>query len=169
MNIPVKFKRLHPDAATPQYAHDGDSGFDLTTVEDVFIESGTTAIVPTGLAIELPPGFEAQVRPRSGVTAKSTLRVQLGTIDRGYTGEIGIITDNIEQSDALPYFIPKGDRIAQLVIAPVAHATFTEVDTLDETSRGEGAYGSTGVGFNERFRQNMEKKGPEAARKWEDE
>lgn len=189
MNIPVKFKRLHPDAATPQYAHDGDSGFDLTATEDVIIEPGASAIVPTGLAFEIPAGYELQVRPRSGISAKTKLRVANapGTVDRSYRGEVGVIIDNINtpmyeiedygngpeiedvyhsalntidksgtvhagsllSEKSYPvgtYIIRKGDRIAQAVIAPVAHATFTEVDTLDETSRGEGAYGSTGVG-----------------------
>lgn len=174
MNIPVKFKRLHPDATTPQYAHDGDSGFDLTATEDVIIEPGASAIVPTGLAFEIPAGYELQVRPRSGISAKTKLRVANapGTVDRNFRGEIGVIIDNIQPpaiadeyghsligdvlfidgSEAVganlehgTYIIRKHDRIAQAVIAPVAHATFTEVDTLDETSRGEGAYGSTGV------------------------
>lgn len=188
MNIPVKFKRLHPDAATPQYAHDGDSGFDLTATEDVIIQPGATAIVPTGLAFEIPAGYELQVRPRSGISAKTKLRVANapGTVDRNFRGEVGVIIDNIAirktssasdysteyshvdgtssevpshrredkwygdyvEYDKVPYstyLIRKGDRIAQAVIAPVAHATFTEVDTLDETSRGDGAYGSTGV------------------------
>lgn len=192
MNIPVKFKRLHPDAATPQYAHDGDSGFDLTATEDVIIEPGATAIVPTGLAFEIPAGFELQVRPRSGISAKTKLRVANapGTVDRNFRGEVGVIIDNINTSmyeiedygngpeieeayhnglstidksgsvregsllteKCYPvgtYIIRKGNKIAQAVIAPVAHATFTEVDTLDETSRGEGAYGSTGVNTKE--------------------
>jgi dUTP pyrophosphatase len=192
MNIPVKFKRLHPDAATPQYAQDGDSGFDLTATEDVIVEPGASAIVPTGLAFEIPAGFELQVRPRSGISAKTKLRVANapGTVDRNFRGEVGVIMDNINapmyeiedygngpeievdvhnalntidksgtvhegsllSENTYPvgtYIIRKGDRIAQAVIAPVAHATFTEVDTLDETSRGEGAYGSTGVNTKE--------------------
>jgi dUTP pyrophosphatase len=192
MNIPVKFKRLHPDAATPHYAHDGDSGFDLTATEDVIIQPGATAIVPTGLAFEIPAGYELQVRPRSGISAKTKLRVANapGTVDRNFRGEVGVIIDNIAirktssandysteynhvdgtysevpshrredkwygdyvEYDKVPYstyLIRKGDRIAQAIIAPVAHATFTEADTLDETSRGEGAYGSTGVSTKE--------------------
>src|SRR5699024_5645455 len=92
--VRVGFKRLSSDAVIPTKAHASDSGFDLYASEDVIIEPGETVIVPTGIAIELPPGYEAQVRPRSGVTAKTKLRVQLGTIDNGYTGEIGVIVDN---------------------------------------------------------------------------
>jgi dUTP pyrophosphatase len=95
MNLRVKIKRLHDAVVIPQYAREGDAGFDLVAVEDTIIEPGETKIVPTGIAISLPPGYEAQIRPRSGITVKTKLRVQLGTIDSGYTGEIGVIVDNI--------------------------------------------------------------------------
>src|SRR5699024_2574909 len=91
----VGFKRLNECAIIPTKAHPSDSGFDLYASEDVVIEPGDTAIVPTGIAVELPQGYEAQVRPRSGITAKTKLRVQVGTIDNGYKGEIGVIVDNI--------------------------------------------------------------------------
>jgi dUTP pyrophosphatase len=95
MNLRVKIKRLHDASVIPQYAREGDAGFDLVAVEDTVIEPGETKIVPTGIAISLPPGYEAQIRPRSGITVKTKLRVQLGTIDSGYVGEIGVIVDNI--------------------------------------------------------------------------
>src|SRR5699024_2721368 len=94
-SISVGFKRLTDGAVIPTKAHYNDSGFDLYASEDVIIEPCETAIVLTGIAVELPKGFEAQIRPRSGVTAKTKLRVQLGTIDNGYTGEIGVIVDNV--------------------------------------------------------------------------
>src|SRR5690625_2322414 len=94
--LQVGFKRLSDSAVIPTKAHASDSGFDLVASEDVIIEPGETAVVPTGIAVELPAGYEAQVRPRSGVTAKTKLRVQLGTIDNGYNGEIGVIVDNIK-------------------------------------------------------------------------
>jgi dUTP pyrophosphatase len=166
----VKIKRLHSAAVIPQYAHDYDAGVDLVATEDVIVEPGETVKVPTGIAISLPAGYEAQVRPRSGITLKTKLRVALGTIDAGYVGEIGVIVDNIATKTihvtedvvylngeryltptfvgVVPYdtyLIRKGDRIAQLVIAPVEQATFIEVDTLEETSRGEGGFGSSGV------------------------
>lgn len=93
--VTIGFKRLSDDAILPTKAHPTDSGFDLYASDDVIIEPGETVIVPTGIAVELPPGYEAQIRPRSGVTAKTKLRVQLGTIDNGYRGELGVIVDNI--------------------------------------------------------------------------
>lgn len=93
----VGFKRLTPGAVLPVKAHASDSGYDLCAVTDVIIAPGETVVIPTGIAVKLPPGFEATVRPRSGVTSRTKLRVQLGTIDEGYGGEIGVIVDNIAQ------------------------------------------------------------------------
>src|SRR5699024_8054516 len=93
--LKVGFKRLSEGATIPTKAHATDSGFDLYASEDVIIEPGGTVIVPTGIAVQLPEGYEAQVRPRSGVTSRTKLRVQLGTIDNGYVGEVGVIVDNI--------------------------------------------------------------------------
>src|SRR5690625_6556131 len=98
--ISIGFKRLNENATIPTKAHPTDSGFDLYASEDVIIEPGETVIVPTGIAVDLPKGFEVQVRPRSGVTSRTKLRVQLGTIDNGYTGEIGVIVDNINNFSA---------------------------------------------------------------------
>lgn len=97
MKVNVKIKRLNDAAIIPQYAHEYDAGFDLVATEDVIVEPGETVKVPTGLAFELPPGYEMQIRPRSGITLKTKLRVQLGTVDCGYTGEVGVIVDNIAQ------------------------------------------------------------------------
>ncbi|WP_412095553.1 dUTP diphosphatase [Bacillus inaquosorum] len=91
----VNIKRLSPDAQIPAYAHATDAGFDLVAAADVIIEPGETACVPTSLAFEIPEGFEMQIRPRSGITLKTKLRVQLGTVDAGYRGEVGVIVDNI--------------------------------------------------------------------------
>lgn len=93
--VTIGFKRLSDDAILPTKAHPTDSGYDLYAAEDVIIEPGETVIVKTDIAVELPPGYEAQIRPRSGITAKTKLRVQLGTIDNGYRGELGVIADNI--------------------------------------------------------------------------
>lgn len=166
--IKVGFKRLNDDAVIPTKAHATDSGFDLVASEDVIIEPGDTAVIKTGIAVELPAGFEAQVRPRSGVTAKTKLRVQLGTIDNGYTGEIGVIVDNIRMKryseilyglDEKPiheknveypdvtgsYLIRKGDRIAQLVVQALPEVTAVEIENFSEESeRGEGGFGSSG-------------------------
>lgn len=91
----VGFKRLTEDAVLPTKAFPTDSGWDLTAVEDTIVEPGDTVVVKTGIAVELPPGYEAQIRPRSGITSRTKLRVQLGTIDNQYTGELGVIVDNI--------------------------------------------------------------------------
>ncbi|MED1742064.1 deoxyuridine 5'-triphosphate nucleotidohydrolase [Bacillus swezeyi] len=91
----VNIKRLSPDAQIPQYAHASDACFDLVAAEDIIIEPGETALVKTGLAFEIPEGYEMQIRPRSGITLKTKLRVQLGTVDAGYRGEVGVIVDNI--------------------------------------------------------------------------
>lgn len=93
----VGFKRLNDNATIPTKAHATDSGFDICASEDVIIEPGDTKVVPTGIAVKLPKGYEAQIRPRSGVTSKTKLRVQIGTIDNGYNGELGVIVDNISE------------------------------------------------------------------------
>jgi dUTP pyrophosphatase len=170
MKLNVKIKRLNDEAVIPKYAREGDAGFDLVATEDVIIEPGITALVPTGLAFEIPPGYEMQIRPRSGVTVKTTLRVQLGTIDSGYRGEIKVMVDNIAQPKRFDsirflaidgtrtehilkgmkgqpdftYLIRKGDRIAQAVIAPFETAHFVDVEKLEESMRGAGGFGSTG-------------------------
>ncbi|WP_035389542.1 dUTP diphosphatase [Bacillus sp. UNC125MFCrub1.1] len=152
----VNIKRLSADATTPTYAHSTDACFDLYAAADVIIEPGETALVPTGLAFEIPSGYEMQIRPRSGITLKTPLRVQLGTVDSGYAGEVGVIVDNISQGGGNyrrrlstggigRYIIRKGDRIAQAVIKPVEQATFTIVDALEDTERGSGGFGSSGV------------------------
>jgi len=167
----VNIKRLNENAVIPQYAKAGDSGFDLVATKDVIIDPGETAKVPIGLAFELPDGYELQVRPRSGISSKTKMRVQLGTIDSGYIGEIAVIVDNIAPSGMdIDYYsiygcdfewgaykIAKGTRIAQGIIAPVATATFTEVDTLSETERGEGGFGHTGVKAKKELRTESRK------------
>lgn len=142
--VPVKIKKLSEFATIPYYAKDGDSGFDLRASETVTIAPGATVVVPTGLAMAIPVGLELQVRPRSGVALKGKLIVKNspGTIDSGYRGDIGIILYNY---DSEPAVIDRGTRIAQAVLCPVLHAGFEEVDDLDETDRGAGGYGHTGL------------------------
>ena len=167
MPIGVGFKRLDESAIIPTKAHASDSGFDLYALEDTIIEPGETVVVPTGIAVKLPPGYEAQVRPRSGVTAKTKLRVQLGTIDNDYRGGIGVIVDNVEESTDKAiimndisggmyaylhnsYSIRKGDRIAQLVVQPLPPVQAYEIKgDMDSTSRGEKGFGSSGIGEDE--------------------
>lgn len=142
MRIPVN--RLHPGAILPRYAHgpDEDAGLDLHAVEDVLLEPGVPALVPTGLAIELPPGFEAQIRPRSGLALRHaiTLPNAPATIDPGYRGEIRVILLNLGRA---PYRIHKGDRIAQMVVARYEAIEWVEAE-LSQTQRGAGGFGSSG-------------------------
>lgn len=140
----VKFKKLQTAAILPTYAHPGDAGMDLRSVEHLTIPAGERRLVHTGLAMVLPDGYEAQVRPRSGLALKHGITVlnSPGTIDAGYRGEIGVILLNTGTED---FNIGEGDKIAQLVIAPVTIATICEVESLEESERGTGGFGSTGV------------------------
>lgn len=145
--IYVKITKINPNAIIPQYAHPTDAGADVCAVEETKIEAGETKIVKTGLAMAIPAGYEIQVRPRSGLSLKSGLRIANapGTIDSEYRGEVGIIITNTGET---AYAIEKGMKIAQLVIAPTPMIQWEEVDTIDElgeTSRGTGGFGSTGT------------------------
>ncbi|UNP84805.1 dUTP diphosphatase [Bacillus mycoides] len=140
MKLRVKIKRLNESVELPKYAKPGDAGFDLVTAEDTIIWPGETKIVPTGLAFEISPGYELQVRPRSGMTRNTKLRVVLGTVDSSYRGEIGVLVDNNERplgANIKAYVIERGTRIAQGVIAPVETAHFVEVDKLSESNSSE--------------------------------
>lgn len=134
--------------ALPRYETEGAAGMDLMAAIEagvpLILTPGARALVPTGLAMAIPPGFEAQVRPRSGLAARYGVTVlnSPGTIDSDYRGEVKVILINhgIE-----PFTIERGARIAQMVIAPVTQASLNEVDALDETTRGGGGFGSTGI------------------------
>lgn len=140
----LSFKCVHKDAVLPAYAHPSDAGMDICSVEELTIPSGTRALVHTGLIANLPLGYEIQVRPRSGLALKKGITVlnTPGTIDAGYRGEIGVILMNLGESD---FEVKVGDRIAQLVVAPVLQPTVVEATEIDETDRGSGGFGSTGV------------------------
>ena len=127
----------------PSYSTPGSAGLDLRAAEATTLKSGARFLMPTGLAIALPPQHEAQVRPRSGLAVKHGITVlnAPGTIDEDYRGEIKVPLINHGQED---FMIRRGDRIAQMVIAPIAHARLTEVTSLDETTRGAGGFGSSG-------------------------
>ncbi len=141
--LPVMVKKLVPEARVPVYKKEGDAGFDLHCVRDTEIAPGQTAIIPTGLAFAIPPGYEMQIRMRSG--AALTLPLMLanapGTVDSGYRGEVGIIVRNVGTS---PCIVKNGERIAQGVIAPVEQALFQSVAELPCSSRGSDGFGSTG-------------------------
>ena len=144
MPMTVKVLRTDPAAQLPTYAHPGDAGMDVRSIENVTLAPGARALVRTGLVLMLPRDAEAQVRPRSGLALKHGVTVlnAPGTIDAGYRGEVGVILVNL---GAEPFAVEKGMKIAQLVIAPVTQAGVVEVAEVDETDRGAGGFGSTGV------------------------
>ena len=166
--IEVPIELCHPDAKIPQYAHESDSGLDIFAIEDVTIHPGETKLIPTGIKVALPPGYELQVRPKSGRALKTKLRVANtpGTIDAGYRDEIGVIVENVEppikditydfNQYGMPlitsilhgsdYFISKGEKFAQLVLSEVPKAAFFRVDSVGEIGENRGGgFGSTNL------------------------
>jgi dUTP pyrophosphatase len=145
MNVPVQIKRLPHGAGLPlpAYATSGAAGMDIVSAEQVTIAPGARHAVATGLAVAIPEGYEIQVRPRSGLALKHGITVPNtpGTIDSDYRGELKVILINLGDE---PFAIMRGDRVAQLVLAPVVQAAWDEVAELDATERGEGGFGSTG-------------------------
>lgn len=148
--LKITFRRLphNPDLPLPSYATQGAAGLDLLAAvradEPLILPPGERALIPTGLAMAVPPGYEAQVRPRSGLALKNGVTVlnSPGTIDCDYRGEIGVILLNTGRA---PFTVTRGDRVAQLVITAVAQAQLVEVNELPETGRGAGGFGSTGI------------------------
>jgi len=139
----LNIKKLVPDAVIPHYAHPGDAGLDLFSCEELTLNAGESCMVKTGISIELPPGTEGQVRPRSGLAAKHQVTVlnSPGTIDEGYRGEVKVILINHGKTD---FEIHRGMKIAQLLVKPVVRAEVFEVAELSDTQRGTGGFGSTG-------------------------
>ena len=135
------------DDLFPRKAHDDDAAFDLRSRIDTVIPSGKIMLVPTGVFMELPVGYEAQVRPRSGLALKHGITVlnTPGTIDAGYRGEVGVILINAGEND---FAIARGDRIAQMVIQQLTDVQLVSAEALSETARGAGGFGSTGVKNN---------------------
>ncbi|HZX44465.1 MAG TPA: dUTP diphosphatase [Candidatus Nanoarchaeia archaeon] len=141
--LDVKIQRIKDNAAIPKYAHPGDAGVDLFSTEEYLLKPGQRVLVSTGIKIAVPDGYEAQVRPRSGLALKYGISVcnTPGTVDSGYRGEVGCIVINLGNED---FKIEKGSKIAQMVFNKIEHAEFEEVTELDATKRGEGGFGSTG-------------------------
>jgi dUTP pyrophosphatase len=149
MNIGVK--KIHENAVIPQFAHTTDTGFDLFTVENTIIQANKKSIVRTGLIFDLPYGWGIQVRNKSGITVKGVpnllgynadITVYIGTIDSAYRGELGIMVKNETEETIV---IPSGTKLAQGVLEKVYQCTFTEIEEVSETDRGNGGFGSTGV------------------------
>jgi len=142
--VPVAVKRLNGDGAVPTYAHDDDAGADLTLAEDLDLAPGERRVVGTGIAVAIPEGYAGFVYPRSGLAARLGLGLvnSPGVIDAGYRGEVRLCLLNTDRST--PIHLKSGDRVAQMVVAPVAHAAFAVVDDLPDSGRGTGGYGSSG-------------------------
>lgn len=140
----VKFRKTDPAAKLPSYAHPGDAGMDLCCLDAFSLAPGERKLIRTGLVMELPDGFEAQVRPRSGLALKHGVTVlnSPGTVDSGYRGEVGVILINLGSE---VFAAEKGSKIAQMVIAECVRAEISETDFVDVTERGAGGFGSTGL------------------------
>ena len=144
--LKIKLEKTDANVPTPKYAHKGDSGFDLAANESVTLSPGETKLIGTGLKFGIPEGYEIQVRPRSGMSLKSSFRVvnSPGTIDSTFESEVKIIAQNTGHR---PIFIEKGDRIAQAVLCPVYEAVFVEEKVGKNSTRGENGFGSTGFKY----------------------
>ena len=146
VTIKIKCFSHMADIGLPAYASNGSSGLDIRAAikESITIESGEIKLVPTGFAVEIPYGYEAQIRPRSGLALKHGIGLvnSPGTIDSDYRGEVNLILINWGKQ---PFTIMPGDRIGQMVLAKVCHATILEVQSLDDTERGKGGFGHTGM------------------------
>lgn len=140
----LKFKKIKEDAIIPNFAHPEDAGMDIYSNEEKTIPAKSWDLVKTGFSMELPNGYEAQVRSKSGLTLKSGLIVlnSPGTIDENYRGEVGVILMNVSDND---YKVERYQKIAQMVINKVEHFKVVEVTEMSETNRGEGGFGSTGI------------------------
>ncbi|MFB1325363.1 dUTP diphosphatase [Helicobacter pylori] len=140
----IKIQKIHPNALIPKYQTEGSSGFDLHAVEEVMIKSHSVGLVKIGICLSLEVGYELQVRTRSGLALNHQLMVlnSPGTVDNDYRGEIKVILANLSDKD---FKVQVGDRIAQGVVQKTYKAEFIECERLDETSRGSGGFGSTGV------------------------
>jgi dUTP pyrophosphatase len=142
--VEISIKRLDEGLPLPSYAHPGDAGADLHSAVDLTLGPGERALVPTGIAMALPEGYVALVHPRSGLAAKHGISIvnAPGTIDAGYRGEVKVCLVNTDPRE--PFAVRRGDRIAQLVVQRFESAAFVEAESLPESARGDGGYGSTG-------------------------
>jgi dUTP pyrophosphatase len=140
LNIPYQLDAEGIDP--PHYAHPGDAGFDLRASEELTIPAGGKAMAPTGLRLAIPDGYVGLIWDRSGLAAKHGIHCLAGVVDSGYRGEVKVVMQNLGSE---PFVVERGMRIAQMLIQPVAGAELTRVESLEESSRGEGGFGSTGL------------------------
>lgn len=138
----VRIKKLHEEAKAPEYAHQGDAGMDVFALEQVSLQPGERAVVPTGVAMAVPEGHVALVWDKSGRAVKEGLTTMAGVIDAGYRGEVGIVVLNASTEVIV---VEKHQKVAQILIQPVVSPTLEVVEDLDDTNRGDGGFGSTGL------------------------
>ena len=137
----LQIKQLSESATLPTRSFPTDSGLDLYASEDTLVTYTHASVIPTGIAVNIPPGYEGQIRPRSGKSSKTNLRVILGTVDATYNGELGVIADTLNKSE---YLVKKGEKIAQLVISPIVTPSLEIVDQFNtQSDRGSNGFGST--------------------------
>jgi dUTP pyrophosphatase len=146
MNIDVRFQKMYEDVKVPEYSHEGDSGMDVYSRENMLICGGETGLLKLGFKVAIPCGYEIQVRSKSGLALKEGIVVlnSPGTVDSTYRGEVGVILHN-SNIEGNSYQVEKGQKIAQIVLCPVAKCNLKVTDSLEETDRGDGGYGSTGI------------------------
>jgi dUTP pyrophosphatase len=144
MKLEVEIQKISPEAKLPAYAHEGDAGVDLYSTVDKVLAPGERALIPTGIKMAIPHGYEGQVRPKSGLALKHGISVlnTPGTVDAPYRGEVGVILINLDHKT--PYEVKKGEKVAQMVFNKVEYAAFKETAELAATTRGAGGFGSTG-------------------------
>jgi dUTP pyrophosphatase len=140
MTLKVKVKRISPEARLPLFSHKGDAGMDLFSVVDDVIQAGEVKPVPTGIQMAIPEGYVGLIWDKSGISLRAVHRLA-GVVDAGYRGEVRVVMANLGKE---PFSIKKGMKIAQMLIQPVETVDIVEADELDETSRGQGGFGSTG-------------------------
>lgn len=140
--VKVKVKKLDENAVAPKYAHQGDAGMDLFSIESCVIKAGERKLIHTGISMELPEGYFASIRGKSGLAYKKGIDILAGVIEYTYRGEYGVVVFNTGDED---FEVKKGDKVAQVLIQPIANAEVEEVEDLSDTARGGGGFGSTGA------------------------
>jgi len=138
----MQIKRLHPEAILPSYAHPGDAGMDLYSCEQLVIPPQERRLIKTGISLAIPPGYVGLIWDRSGLASKHGLKSMAGVIDTGYRGEVCVLIHNLS---LVPFTVEKGMKISQMLIQPVTQMELEEVASLDDTDRGAGGFGSTGL------------------------
>ncbi len=140
--VEIRLVKLHEDMTTPHYSHEGDAGIDLRSAEEFVLKSGESKVVKTGIKMAIPKGYVGLIWDKSGYAAKSSIHVLAGVIDSTYRGEIGVVLKNLGKED---FEIKKDMKISQILIQPVVTANLIETDSLQDTKRGSGGFGSTGT------------------------